>query len=630
MANEYYNHGGAPSQGSNLSSSVIRSEFDSVVLGMNKLPGLIGNANKFVVVNVGANALTLATYTPAANGINADITQLTGLTTALSIAQGGTAATTTAGAAFALKGANADITQLTGLTTALSVAQGGTAATTTAGAAFALKGINADITQLTGLTTALSVAQGGTAATTVAGAAFALKGINADITQLTGLTTPLSVTQGGTAATTVAGAAFALKGANADITQLSGLTTALSIGQGGTGVASGPAALVSLGERTSQTGSFVTPTGPTAQRDATPSIGFLRYNTTLDAVESYGATGWGYAGAVFGTASAYKNKIMGGDFTVNPWQRGTSFAAAANGTYTADRWRWLQGGTAVVTVARVVDAPTIQQAGLFTQHALSVIPTTASATLAASDNLHFRQVIEGYNAAAFGFGQAGAGNVTLSFWVKATKIGTYCASIRNNPSATRSYVAEYTVLSSAVWEKKVITLPADVTGAWAYDNTAGMVLSFTLACGTTFQTPANTWTAGNFIATANQVNGADSITNDFRIALVQLEAGSTATQFDVRSFGQELSLCQRYYQTLSDFLVAGNNAAAGLVYNDCPFPIPMRAASTGTLVGTVSYGNSSGYLFNGIAFDKFRVQLTITAAGFGYAYGSKLTFSADL
>ena len=34
-----------------------------------------------------------------------------------------------------------------------------------------------------------------------------------------------------------------------------------------------------------------------------------------------------------------RNLITGGDFTTNPWQRGTSFAAVANGTYTADRWR---------------------------------------------------------------------------------------------------------------------------------------------------------------------------------------------------------------------------------------------------------------------------------------------------
>jgi hypothetical protein len=82
---------------------------------------------------------------------------------------GGTGSTTAANARTALSaaksGANSDITSITGLTTPLTVAQGGTGASTSATAAFALKGANADITSLTGLTTALSVAQGGTGST---------------------------------------------------------------------------------------------------------------------------------------------------------------------------------------------------------------------------------------------------------------------------------------------------------------------------------------------------------------------------------------------------------------------------------------------------------------------------------
>ena len=66
------------------------------------------------------------TTAKAAAGANSDITSLTGLTTPLSVAQGGTGAASNAATAYALKGANADITSLTGLTTPLSMAQGGT------------------------------------------------------------------------------------------------------------------------------------------------------------------------------------------------------------------------------------------------------------------------------------------------------------------------------------------------------------------------------------------------------------------------------------------------------------------------------------------------------------------------
>ena len=124
------------------------------------------------------NLLNCANSNLAHNGANSDITSLSGVTTPLSVGQGGTSAATASGARTALgaaaSGANSDITSLSGVTTPLSVGQGGTSAATASGARTALgaaaSGANSDITSLTGLTTPLSVAQGGTGATTAAGA----------------------------------------------------------------------------------------------------------------------------------------------------------------------------------------------------------------------------------------------------------------------------------------------------------------------------------------------------------------------------------------------------------------------------------------------------------------------------
>ncbi|MBN8944560.1 MAG: DUF2793 domain-containing protein [Rhizobiales bacterium] len=118
----------------------------------------------------------------------------------------------------ALAGANGNITSLSGLTTPLSVAQGGTAgntaATARAGIGAAVSGANNDITSLSGLTTPLSLAQGGTTGTNAptarAGIGAAAAGANNDITSLGALSTPLSVAQGGTGANTTAGATAAL------------------------------------------------------------------------------------------------------------------------------------------------------------------------------------------------------------------------------------------------------------------------------------------------------------------------------------------------------------------------------------------------------------------------------------
>jgi hypothetical protein len=247
-----------------------------------------------------------------------------------------------------------------------------------------------------------------------------------------------------------------------------------------------------------------------------------------------------------GSAFSFRNKIIGGDFTTNPWQRGTSFTAPAHGAYTADRFVVGHSMDGVVNVIKTADAPTATQAGSFTQHCLHVDVTTADTSIAATQYYSCYQMVEGLNAACFGFGQAGTRYVTLSFWHKHTKTGIYCVSIGNG-ACGRSYVAEYTQAVTDVWEKAVITIPVDTSGTWLYDNGVGIRLWFTLAAGTSYQTTANTWTAGNYLATANQVNALDSTANNFKIALVQLEAGSVATPFEHRPYGTELALCQRYF-----------------------------------------------------------------------------------
>jgi hypothetical protein len=200
----------------------------------------------------------------ATSGANSNITSLTGLTTPLSIAQGGTGATTAAGAlanlgAVSLSGNNnftgsnsfsqTIVSSVSSPTAPLQVASTGLVSNLNAdrvdgqhASAFATSGANSNITSLTGLTTPLSIGQGGTGANTAAGArnnlSAAASGNNNDITQLSGLTTAITIAQGGTGATT-AGAArnnlgAAASGANSDITSLSGLTTPLSETQGGT------------------------------------------------------------------------------------------------------------------------------------------------------------------------------------------------------------------------------------------------------------------------------------------------------------------------------------------------------------------------------------------------------------
>jgi len=247
-----------------------------------------------------------------------------------------------------------------------------------------------------------------------------------------------------------------------------------------------------------------------------------------------------------GGATVGKNVIIGGDFTTNPWQRGSSFTSVSASDYTADRFQWTQVGAGVVNIDKTADAPTAAESSIHATHCLDVSVATADSSIAAGDAYAIFQPVEGLNAARFGFGKAGTRYITISFWHNHTKTGTHCVAIANG-SGNRSYVSEYTQTTTNTWEKAEIAIPVDTSGTWNYDTSTGLQLRFALDAGSNFQTTADTWAAGSYWATANQANNLDSTANHFKIALIQLEAGQTATDFDARDVGTETLLCNRYY-----------------------------------------------------------------------------------
>lgn len=290
------------------------------------------------------------------------------------------------------------------------------------------------------------------------------------------------------------------------------------------------------------------------------------------------------------------NFIIGGNFDTNPWQRQTSFAAAAN-AYTADRFAWLQSGAGVVTVQKTADAPTAAQADIYSINCLDVSTTTADASIAAGDFYTIYQAIEGYN-----FAQLAQQPFTLSFWVKSTITGIFCVGFKNSVP-DRSYVAEYTINTTNTWEYKTITVTASPSaGTWDYTTGAGLYVQFCISAGSTFQTTANTWATGNYFATSNQVNGMSSNTNHFKIQFVQIEAGQKASLFELETIDQTLLKCQRYYEKSyvpTSYPAAGTavNEFAGAFFNGLvnsvnevtvPFKVPKRVTSTGTVYASTS------------------------------------------
>ena len=240
--------------------------------------------------------------------------------------------------------------------------------------------------------------------------------------------------------------------------------------------------------------------------------------------------------------AANKNVIINGNFDI--WQRGTSFIAPASTNYTTDRFLWGFEGTGVVDILQSTSVPDNTS-----EFSVQVDVTTADTSIAAGDNYAIQTRIEGYDIERFGFGSSDATSLTLSFWVLSSKTGIHCISLKNDDS-TRSFIIEYTVNVADTWEYKTNTLTADTTGTWLANNGTGIKIIFNLAVGSTFQTTAGSWTAGNFLGSSNQVNVMDSTANNFHLSQVQLEVGSVATAFERRSFAQELTMAKRYFERM--------------------------------------------------------------------------------
>ena len=278
-----------------------------------------------------------------------------------------------------------------------------------------------------------------------------------------------------------------------------------------------------------------------------------------------------------GPLAGTRNRIINGDMRID--QRGA--VVTTNGAYTADRWQLGFATSGAVQSAQSGDAPT----GFGNSLLFDV--TTADTSIAAGEYGVLSQYIEGLNTSDLAWGTASAQTVTLSFWVKSTTTGTYCVSFRNSGNS-RSYVATYSVASANTWEYKTITVSGDTSGTWLGTNVVGISIAFCFAVGSTFQTTAGAWQAGNFLGTSAQTNLLASTANEIRITGVQLETGSTATPFERRSYGQELALCQRYFQLLQHSYGAANgiNSIARCTW---PLKVTMRAGMTLAAIGTPTW-----------------------------------------
>jgi hypothetical protein len=253
--------------------------------------------------------------------------------------------------------------------------------------------------------------------------------------------------------------------------------------------------------------------------------------------------------ATSGRPLSNRNLIINGAMQVA--QRGTSNTGiTSSGYYTADRWRMEVNSAGTWTMNVESSAPTNTE---FRKSA-NVICTTADSSLAASDLLFFRQRIEGQNVQGIKKGTSAAESLTVSFWVKSSNTGTYICDFADIDN-TRQISKSYTINTAHTWEKKTITVPPDTTGQFDNDNGNSLNLIFWLAAGTDFTSGTLNSSAWASIVSANRVVGqlnlANAVGNYWAVTGIQLETGTVATPFEMRSPAQELQLCQRYYYNIN-------------------------------------------------------------------------------
>ena len=292
-----------------------------------------------------------------------------------------------------------------------------------------------------------------------------------------------------------------------------------------------------------------------------------------------------------------KNLIINGDMRIA--QRATSANVPNSGAIgTVDRWySWVNYNSGVVLMSQENDSPP----GFHKSLKLARNDSSSPAQY-----FFVGQKIEAQNLSQLAIGTSSAKPFTISFWVKSNRPGTYNLEALDD-DGSHQLVKQYKINNSGVWEHKSITFPPNtVGGVPTYDNTLGLELAWWLSSNAntnyTSGSLTDNWTA--FATNRRNVGGNQILdTGEYwMISGVQLEVGRNATEFEHRSYGEELALCQRYYEKFSAddnnggyaTLCGGGKSTNTVIVLQPVFRVPKR-----DIGATMSYGGS--FRFGGVA-----------------------------
>ena len=335
-----------------------------------------------------------------------------------------------------------------------------------------------------------------------------------------------------------------------------------------------------------------------------------------------------------GSQQNFRNIIINGDMSIA--QRGTSQASiTSSGYFTIDRYRTGYVGLGTWTQSQSTDVPT----GQGFAKSLKMDCTTADGSPASGDQLNIQTKFEGQNLQYLKKGTSSAESTTMSFWVKSNKTGTYICELLSESSGNYRQISKsYTISSANTWEKKTLTFAGDTSGAFDNDNSFGLEVNFWLGAGSTYSsgTLSTSWSSvTNANRAVGQVNLADSTSNEWYITGVQLEAGTTASDFEFLPYDVNLNRCYRYYFKHSLGDVGGFGKRAGInttfaILEDSFYTVPMRAAASMSS-GTPTFENCSSLTFNSFDGGKsYMCRVTSSNTSAYRAYDTTVEHNAEL
>ena len=300
-----------------------------------------------------------------------------------------------------------------------------------------------------------------------------------------------------------------------------------------------------------------------------------------------------------------KNLLINGSFLIA--QRGTS--ATTNGHGTVDRFSVDYGNTDEAPTQSQVDvASGTTPYTLGFRKALRVTNGNQTSGAGSGDYLGIEYYVEAQDMANSGWNYtSNSSNVTLSFYIKSSVAQSFKGFLRSRDGSSQRYAFDTGSLSADTWTKVTKTIPGNSNLQFDNDNDKGLLIVLAAFWGGDYTDSSITENAWASYASDTRMKDNTSTwytTNDATLEVTgfQLEVGSVATDFEHRSFGQELYLCQRYFELIkfSYYYVTGYYEGAGNPRIPLHWNVEKRANPTitlptiGTTAGQLQVTNSGG------------------------------------